>query len=50
MSGVDCVVYVAFIIHVPCYNMKWHIALHMHEDIALNRCECMVIINIAFGY
>ena len=22
--------------------MQWHIALHMHENIALNMCECMV--------
>ena len=22
--------------------MKWHIALHMHRDIALRGCECMV--------
>ena len=22
--------------------MQWHIALHMHEDMALNGCECMV--------
>ena len=22
--------------------MKWHLALHMHGDIALNGCECMV--------
>ena len=22
--------------------MQWHIALHMHGDIALNGCECMV--------
>ena len=21
--------------------MKWHVAFHMHRDIALNRCECM---------
>ena len=42
LSGVDCVVHVAFIMHVTCYNMQWHIALHMHGNIALNRCECMV--------
>ena len=31
-------------IHHICdgINMQWHIALHMHENIALNRCECMV--------
>ena len=22
--------------------MQWHLALHMHGDIALNGCECMV--------
>ena len=22
--------------------MQWHLALHMHRDIALNGCECMV--------
>ena len=22
--------------------MQWHIALHMHGDITLNGCECMV--------
>ena len=22
--------------------MQWHIALHMHRDITLNGCECMV--------
>ena len=22
--------------------MQWHFALHMHGDIALNGCECMV--------
>ena len=22
--------------------MQWHIALHMHGDIVLNECECMV--------
>ena len=22
--------------------MQWRIALHMHGDIALNECECMV--------
>ena len=42
VSGVDCVVHVAFIMHVTCYNMQWHLALHMHGDIALNGCECMV--------
>ena len=49
MSGVDCVVHVAFIIHVARYNMQWRIALHMHRDIALNGYECMVIINTVFG-
>ena len=23
-------------------NRQWHIALHMHGDIALNECECMI--------
>ena len=22
--------------------MQWHIALHMHDDITLNGCECMI--------
>ena len=34
VSGVDCVVHVTFIMHVTLYNMQWHIALHMYEDIA----------------
>ena len=38
----DCVVHVAFIMHVTRYNMQWHMALHMHGDIALIVCECMV--------
>ena len=38
----DCVVHVAFIMHVALYNMQWLIALHMHADITLNACECMV--------
>ena len=42
VSGVDCVVYVAFIMYVTGYNMQWHLALHMHGEIALNGCECMV--------
>ena len=42
VSGLDCVVHVAFIMHVTWYNMQWHLALHMHEDITLNRCEYMV--------
>ena len=42
VSGVDCVVHVAFIMHVTLYNMQWHLALHRHGDIALNECECMV--------
>ena len=29
--------------------MQWRIALHKHGDIALNGCECMVIINTVFG-
>ena len=29
-------------IHYTCGNMQWRIALHMHWDIALNGCECMV--------
>ena len=44
-----CVIYVSFIIHLALYNMQWNIALHMHGDITLNGCECMVIINTAFG-
>ena len=44
-----CVVHVAFIICVVRNNMQWRIALYMHGDIALNGCECMVIINNAFG-
>ena len=23
-------------------NRQWHIALHMHGDIALNGCDCMI--------
>ena len=23
-------------------NRQWHITLHMHGDIALNGCECMI--------
>ena len=38
----DCVVHVVFIMHETLYNMYWHIALHMHGDITLNGCECMV--------
>ena len=46
VSGVDCVFHVAFIMHV----MQWHLALHMHGNIALNGCDCMVgKINIMFG-
>ena len=30
-------------IHYACdMTMQWHIAFHMHEDIALNGCECLV--------
>ena len=36
------IVYVAFVVHVTRYNMQWNLALHMHRDIALNGCECMV--------
>ena len=41
VSGVDCV-HVAFIMHVTLYNMQWNLALHMHGDITLTGCECMV--------
>ena len=43
------IVHVAFIMHVAYYKMQWRIALHMHGDISLNGCECIVIINTAFG-
>ena len=26
-------------------DMQWHIALHMHGDIALHGCECMVVVK-----
>ena len=38
----DCVVHIAFITHVARYNIQWRIVLHIHEDMALNGCECMV--------
>ena len=40
------IVHIAFIIYVT-----WYIALHMHGDIALNGCECMVnesILHLVF--
>ena len=38
------------IMHVTGYNLQWHLALHMHRDIALNGWECMVgKIDIVFG-
>ena len=38
------IVHIAFIIYVTWYKyaMAYIIALHMHGDIALNGCECMV--------
>ena len=36
------IVHVAFTVHVTRYDMQWHLALHMHGDIALNGRECMV--------
>ena len=36
------IVHVAFIMHVVRYYMQWRIALHMHGNITLNGCECMV--------
>ena len=29
--------HVVLILHVTFYNMKWHIACHMHRDIASSR-------------
>ena len=49
----DCVVHVAFIMHVTWYNRQWHLALDMHRDIALNGCECMVgksTLRLAFDW
>ena len=40
LCGLSC----PYSIHFTCgmYNMQWRVALHMHGDMALNGCECMV--------
>ena len=30
--------------------MQWHIALHMHWDIALNGCECKSTLRLVFDW
>ena len=38
----DKIIHIAFIIYVRWYKKAVTHTLHMHGDIALNGCECMV--------
>ena len=38
----DKIVHIAFFIYVTWYKYAMAHTLHMHGDIALNRCKCIV--------